>query len=219
MTVAEAITQVHNGDQEGLRLLFSVTAPNLWVAVSMLCSAAVGTHMTEVYRAAERVTASLRSPSDLRLWLCRTAYPMLLEQPDLPLRQTGSSEAESYRRLISALPREERSAVLLICNEGFSAAQAAEVLGTREIEIKRAMRRARTSVAQNIGQERVFAGATVNTAWMLGQMSALRETQAQESALFSQVLECALTDTAFPEIKTEPERHAGFFQKLFRAKR
>lgn len=219
MTLAEAITQVHNGDPEGLRQLLSVTAPNLWVAVSMLCSAAVGTRMTEVYRAAEETTALLRSPSDLRLWLSRTAYPMLLEQPDLPLRQTGFSEAESYRRLVSGLPREERSVVLLLCNEGFSAAQAADVLGKQEIEVKRAMRRARTTVAQSIGQERAFAGSTVNTAWMVNQMSALREEQAKELPLFETVMDCVLTGTPFPETKPEPVQHTGFFQKLFRSRR
>ena len=200
-------------------MLLSVTAPNLWVTVSMLCSAAVGTRMTEVYRAAQQGTASLHSPSDLRLWLCRTAYPMLLEQPDLPLRQTGFSEAESYRRLVSSLPREERSVVLLLCNEGFSAAQAAEVLGIQEIEIKRAMRRARTALTQSIGQERVFHSVTVNTAWMLDQMSALREDQAQEQPLFETVFDCVLTDTPFPENKPEPVHHTGFFQKLFRSRR
>ncbi len=219
MTLAEAITQVHNGDQEGLRVLLDVTAPNLWVSVSMLCSAAVGTRMTEVYRAAQQETVSLHSPSDLRLWLCRTSYPMLLEQPDLPLRQTGFSEAESYRRLVSALPREERTAVLLLCNEGFSAAQAADVLGIQEIEVKRAMRRARTALAQSIGQERAFHGVTVNTAWMLDQMSALREEQAKEQPLFETVFDCVLTDTPFPESKPEPVQHAGFFQKLFRSRR
>lgn len=219
MTLAEAITQVHNGNQEGLRVLLSVTAPNLWVAVSMLCSATVGARMTEVYCAAAQTTESLRAPSDLRLWLCRTAYPLLLEQPDLPLRQMGFSEAESYRRLVSGLPREERSVVLLLCNEGFSAAQAAEVLGIREIEVKRAMRRARMILTQRVGQERAFAGAMVNTAWMLHQMTALREAQAQESLLFEQVFECVLTDTVFPESMPEPVHHTGFFQKLFRSRR
>ncbi len=220
MTLAEAITQVHNGNQDGLRVLLSITAPNLWVTVSMLCSTAVGTRMTEVYRTASRATASLHSPSDLRFWLCQMAYPMLLEQPDTPLQQNGTSRTESYRRLLTALPREERSAVLLLCNEGFSAAQAAMVLDMPEIEVKRAMRRARTALAERVKQERAFAGITVNTAWMMDEMSALRREQAQKDALFEQVFQCVLTNTEFEEqMQPSEEPPSGFLKKLFRTKR
>ena len=218
MTLAEAIVHMHNGEDDGLSFLISYTAPSVWLAVSLLYGENIGSTMTEIYRTAKERSASLRSPSDLRIWLSQAVYPVMLERPDKPAVVEGTSDSIRYYRLLTALPREERAAVLLLCGEGCTAAQASLVLEQPEIEIKRALRRARVSLAERVKADSGFAGATVNTAWMMQHTTALRQALAQDTELFAQVTHCVLTGEAFVEPKKEETAPArtGFFQKLFR---
>ncbi|MDO5549266.1 MAG: sigma factor-like helix-turn-helix DNA-binding protein [Eubacteriales bacterium] len=223
MTLAEAIAQVRAGEQDGFSDVISYTAPNIWLAVSLLCGREIGSTMTAVYRRAAEQGDGLHSPSDLRLWLCGIAYPLLLAKPDGVHPMTGRSDSEVFFRMLSALPREERTAVLLLCGEGCTAAQCAQILDSPEIEIKRAMRRARASLAEHAKRERIFSGDTVNTAWILKRMKELREQKAQQPELFSTITRCVQEGTDFVEEstssapgKTDPR---NYFQKLFRTKR
>ncbi|MGN1015172.1 MAG: sigma factor-like helix-turn-helix DNA-binding protein [Butyricicoccus sp.] len=217
MTLAEAILHMHNGEEDGLSFVISYTAPSVWLAVSLLCGENIGSTMTEIYGVAKQRSARLRSPSDLRIWMSQAAYPVLLEKMDKPAEIGGNSDSERYYRMLTALPREERVAVLLLCGEGCTAAQASLVLEQPEIEIKRALRRARGALAEQAKADSGFAGTAVNTAWMIQRTTALRQELAQNTELFAQVTHCVLTGEAFVEPKKqEAAARTGFFQKLFR---
>lgn len=223
MTLAEAINCIHSGDTEGFHYLFQATAPQIWLAISLLGGDKMGYRMTEIYRVAQEKTAQLHSPSDLRSWLCKIAYPMLLQEEDSYLTLSGKAEHEVYFRLLTALPREERTAVLLLCGEGCTAAQAAQILSQPEIEIKRAMRRARASLAELAKNQMCFRDVKVNTPWILQQTTQLRTELAQNTDTFDRVWSCIEQGTVYTEPKPaeqEPrEERPGFFHKLFRTKR
>ena len=174
--------------------------------------------MTEIYHRAFACGSALHSPSDLRMWLCGIAYPILLNKPDVPYSMSGRTDDAVFFRMLAALPREERTAVLLLCAEGCTAAQSAQILDKPEIEIKRAMRRARVELASQAKQERAFASDTVNTAWILDRMQSLREQEAQQSELFDAVVRCVQTGEAFSEQPAKAETR-NYFQKLFRTRR
>lgn len=223
MTLAEAIANVRAGEQDSFSDVISYTAPNIWLVVSLLHGKEIGKTMTEIYRCAAEQSTALYSPSDLRMWLCGIAYPLLLEKDDAPFSMTGRADSEVFFRMLATLPREERIAVLLLCADGCTAAQCAQILDEPEIEIKRAMRRARTLLAEQAKRERSFAEDTVNTAWILKHMEELRKEKAQERELFERVARCVQDGTEFIEAnavpasgKTDPK---SYFQKLFRTKR
>ena len=218
MTLAEAVACVRAGEQDGISEIIIYTAPTIWLAVSLLCSEHIGSTMTEIYRCAADQGNALRSPSDLRMWLCGIAYPILLNKPDVPYSMSGRTDDAVFFRMLAALPREERTAVLLLCAEGCTAAQSAQILDKPEIEIKRAMRRARVELASQAKQERAFASDTVNTAWILDRMQSLREQEAQQSELFDAVVRCVQTGEAFSEQPAKAETR-NYFQKLFRTRR
>jgi hypothetical protein len=223
MTLAETISSVRNGEREPFSDLIAYTAPGIWLAAALLCGEKIGTRMTEVYRGAEAKSDTLYSPSDLRMWLCGIAYPLLLEKKDAVLSMNGHTENEVFFRMLSLLPREERTAVLLLCGEGCTAIQCEQILGKPGIEIKRAMRRACGSLAEQAKQERIFAGDTINTEWIIAHMRTLREQKAQDSELFDTIARCVLDNTAFSERTTlsvsEKTAPRNYFQKLFRTKR
>lgn len=218
VTLAEAVASIRAGQQDGISAVISYTAPNIWLAVSLLCSEQTGRTMTEVYRCVSEHGSALHSPSDLRMWLCGIAYPILLSKPDAPLSRNGRGDKEIFFRMLAALPREERTAVLLLCAEGCTAAQSAQILNTPEIEIKRAMRRARVALADQAKRERVFASDTVNTAWILSHMKALREQQAQQPELVERVIHCVQTGEEFSEQLVKADTR-NYLQKLFRTRR
>ena len=230
MTLAEAITQARAGEMEGFVFLLHHTAPTVWLAASVLGCPQVGTALTQIYRKALTAVSSLRSPSDLRVWLGRIAYGVLLEQPDCevaPLPVLTGETGEAYR-VVAALPRQERTALLLLCAEGCSAPQAADILSCPEIEIKRAMRRARQSVTE--GMKAAGCEHVCNTAWLISVFERMCETQrVHTEQLAVQVMDCVQSGAEFEEAQgadeqsaettRETEEKGGFFQKLFRSKR
>ena len=85
---------------------------------------------------------------------------------------------EAYA-VMAELPRQERLALLLMCGEGCSAPQAAEILAVPDIEIKRAMRRARQTIAAAMKQK----DQNCNTSWLIAQLAELRAAQAAADAI------------------------------------
>lgn len=232
MTLADAIIRARTGESDGFDCLFHHTAPHVWLAAAVLGCPHVGTAVTQIYRDALASVSSLRSPSDLRVWIGRIVYRVLLEQPDdigTPMPMLTGDAAEAYR-VIAALPRQERTALLLLCGEGCSVPQAGEILSDPDIEIKRAMRRARQTIAAHMKQ----AGCTAlcNTAWLISILAEMRTAQAEQAAqALAQVLDCVQSGADYIEPqweklaeqleeKTESaEEKGGFFQKLFRSRR
>lgn len=226
MTLADAIGCAHAGEMEGFIFLFHHTAPTVWLTATVLGCAHVGAAMTQIYQKALASVSSLRSPSDLRVWLGKIVYGVLLEQPEhegiqLPVLE---GEIQEAYHVIGALPRRERTALLLLCAEGCSAPQAADILSCPDIEVKRALRRARQAIAAHMKQ----AGFThaCNTAWIISVFSQMRAAcDVAANPLIERVLQCVQSDTAFEEspdmhpTTVEQEEKGGFFQKLFRSKR
>lgn len=235
MTLADAITCARAGESDGFDCLFEATIPNVWLAAAMLGCPQCGSIVTQIYRKAQQSISSLRSPSDLRVWMGRICYEILLRQPEhtgrmLPVLTGVLREAYA---VMAELPRQERLALLLMCGEGCSAPQAAEILAVPDIEIKRAMRRARQTIAAAMKQK----DQNCNTSWLIAQLAALREAQSSaDAAVQQQILHCVLTDEAYveqaqpvqdtqealpetPEEQPKPEEKNGFFQKLFRSRR
>lgn len=232
MTLADAITCARAGESEGFACLFEATIPNVWLAAAMLGCPQCGSMVTQIYRKAQQSISSLRSPSDLRVWMGRICYEILLEQPDHTGRMLPSLTdvlQEAYD-VMKELPRQERLALLLMCGEGCSAPQAAEILAVPDIEIKRAMRRARQTIAAAMKQK----GQNCNTSWLIAQLAALREAQSSADAeTQQQILHCVLAGEDYvepiqeakeavsetPDEQPKPEEKSGFFQKLFRSRR
>lgn len=235
MTLADAITRAHSGESEGFDCLFDHTIPHVWLAAAMLGCSGAGAAAVQIYRTAAETIANLRSPSDMRVWIGSIAYPILLEQAEgagAPIDALFGKLQDVYRAM-AALPQQERVALLLLCGEGCSAPQAAQILSCPDIEIKRAMRRARQTVAAQMKQ----AGYTdtCNTAWLLSVLSEIRAVQMKtDRQTLVQVLECVRTGAAYQEpepqpepesVKPEqtpeqqPEEKSGFFQRLFRSRR
>ncbi len=227
MTLAEAIAQARAGETEGADFLFYHTAPTVWLEASVLGCPKIGTVMTEIYQKAMLEVSSLRSPSDLRVWLGRISYGVLREQIEhsgVPMPALSGETAEAYRA-IAALPQQERTALLLLCADGCSAAQAADILSCPDIEIKRAMRRARQSVAEHMKKN--GCAHVCNTAWLISVFQSMYEMQREQAEQLSgQVLACVHSGEAFaePAERTakpaeQAEEKNGFFQKLFRSRR
>lgn len=232
MTLADAIALAHRGETEGFACLFEHTAPNIWMMAAVLGCPYIGTAVTQIYRRASDEVSSLRSPSDLRVWIGRIAFDVLLRQPEDTGRDIPalSGDSEEAYRAISVLPRQERTALLLLCGDGCSAPQAAEILSQPDIEIKRAMRRARQTIAAHMKQ----AGCTknCNTAWLIAVLDEMRRAQADAAASeLEQVLTCVQTGTEYrepePPVQAEEpvpqledtQEKSGFFQKWFRSRR
>ncbi|MDO4175325.1 MAG: sigma factor-like helix-turn-helix DNA-binding protein [Eubacteriales bacterium] len=239
MTLADAIIRARAGEQEGFAYLYQYTVPHVWLAAVMLGCAQPGTVVAQVYCAARQAVSSLRSPSDLRVWIGRIAYNILLQQPERSGRAIPalSGTLHEVYCVMQELPRQERTALLMLCGEGCSAAQAADILSVPDIEVKRSMRRARQTIAGQMKQKGMEE--TCNTAWLIDQMAALRAVQSETDALQQeQVLHCVWTGKAYaepeelatvpqhtvvsapePAAQQEKEEKGGFFQKLFRSHR
>ncbi len=231
MTLADAIALAHRGETDGLVCLFEHTAPNIWMMAAVLGCPCIGTALTQIYRRAWDQVSSLRSPSDLRVWIGRIAFDVLLKQPENTGRAMpalSNDSAEAYR-VISNLPRQERTALLLLCGDGCSAPQAAQILSQPDIEIKRAMRRARQAVAAHM--EQTGCTKTCNTTWFIAVLDELRRVQTDAAAEeLAQVLTCVQTGAAYcePEIPAQTEQcvpqsenahQKSGFLKWFRSKR
>lgn len=231
MTLADAITRARSGEGEGFDCLFDHTIPHVWLAAAMLGCSGAGTAAVQIYRTAAEAIANLRSPSDMRVWIGSIAYPVLLGQAEgagVPMEALSGKLRDAYQAM-AALPQQERVALLLLCGEGCSAPQAAQILSCPDIEIKRAMRRARQTVAAQMKQ----AGYddTCNTAWLIDVLGEIRAVQMEaDRQTLAQVLECVRTGAAYqePEPQAEPEKpektpeqeeKGGFFQRLFRSRR
>lgn len=233
MTLADAIICARAGENDGFAYLFEVTIPNVWLAATILGCPQCGSIVTQIYQKAQQSISSLRSPSDLRVWMGCICYDILLRQPENTGRMIPALTGilhEAYTVMI-ALPRQERLALLLMCGEGCSAPQAAEILAVPDIEIKRAMRRARQTIAAAIEQK----DQNCNTSWLIAQLASVRKAQSLADAeVQQQILHCVLTGQAYvepvqqdpldavletPEEQPKPEEKSGFFQKLFRSRR
>ena len=227
MTMADAIHRARAGEAEGFEALFQYTAPGVWMSAVVLGCPDTGSVMTQIYRDAQQAIASLRSPSDIRVWIGRITYHVLLQKAevaggDLP-HLTGDA-VQAYP-VIASLPRRERAALLLMCGDGCSAAQAGEILSESDIEIKRALRRARQTIAAHMKEQ--GCTETCNTVWLIQLLASMREQQADTIAPFlHQVLHCVQTGEPFADAQqdvrpmTQKETEKGtFFSKLFRSKR
>lgn len=229
MTLADAITCARAGESDGFACLFEATIPNVWLAATLLGCAQCGSIVTQIYRKAQQSISSLRSPSDLRVWMGRICYEILLRQPDAAgqIFPDLTGILRDVYAVMAELPRQERLALLLLCGEGCSAPQAAEILTVPDIEIKRAMRRARQTIAAVMKQK----DQNCNMSWLIAQMAALRDVQSSaDAAVQQQILHCVLTGEDYveqvqqetvPETPEQPrpEEKNGFFQKLFRSRR
>lgn len=240
MTLADAIMHARAGEREGFAYLYEYTVPHVWLAAAMLGCPKHGTTITQIYRNAQQSVSSLHSPSDLRVWMGRIAYGVLLQQPENSGREipclTGA--LRDIYSMMRELPRQERVALLLLCGEGCSAPQAADILSVPDIEIKRAMRRARQTIAEQLKQK--DSGETCNTAWLIAQLTDLRTAQSKvDEKVQKDILHCICTgeDYAEPEEpaavpqtdtsiqeeteqeQAKPEEKSGFFHKLFRSRR
>ncbi|MDO5784267.1 MAG: sigma factor-like helix-turn-helix DNA-binding protein [Eubacteriales bacterium] len=235
MTLADAITRARSGERDGFVCLFDHTIPHVWLAAAMLGCSEAGTAAVQIYRTASEAIVNLRSPSDMRVWIGSIAYPVLLEQAEgagLPIHALSGRLQDAYHAM-AALPQQERAVLLLLCGEGCSAPQAAQILSCPDIEIKRAMRRARQTIAAQMKQ----AGYddTCNTAWLISVLSEIRAVQMEaDRQTLEHVLECIQTGAAYQEPEPQPEPEAvepektpeqqqeekgGFFQRLFRSRR
>ena len=227
MTMADAIHRARAGEAEGFEALFQYTAPSVWMSAVVLGCSDTGTVMTQIYRDAQQAIASLHSPSDLRVWIGKLTYHVLLQKAEVQGSElpylTGDS-MQAYT-VIASLPRKERAALLLMCGDGCSAAQAGEILSESDIEIKRALRRARQTIAAHMKEQ--ACEETCNTVWLIDLFADMRNQQADAIApLLHQVLHCVQTGEAFAEPKQEEHPDAQketekgtFFSKLFRSKR
>ena len=226
MTMADAIQHARAGEKEGFAALFQYTAPNVWLAAAVLGCPNIGKAMTCIYRDAQQAISSLRSPSDLRVWIGRITYHVLLEQATehgCAMPSLVGDAAQAYQ-VIAALPQKERTALLLLCGDGCSAPQAAEILSDPDIEIKRALRRARQSISAHMKEHGCME--TCNTVWLIDLFAQMRNAQMESIApMLKQVLECVQSGTDFIELETvqatmqqETEKET-FFSKLFRSKR
>ncbi len=222
MTLAQAIISAHAGEQEGFDVLFHFTAPAVWLSAVVLGCGHVGTLAAEIYQTAYDSIGSLRSPSDLRLWMGRITYDTLLHHA----RVQGSpivhvrEEAQLAYQSIAVLPQEERTILLMMCADGFSASQSAELLAQADVDSRRTMRHARQTVAQYMRQH----GCThvCNTGWLIDICNQLRDAVAHEEAQAMEVvLGCVLTGTPYtePESAPAPQQEKAGFLKWFRSKR
>lgn len=238
MTLADAIIRARAGESDGFACLFENTIPHVWLAAAMLGCPQCGTIVTQIYRNAQQLVSSLRSPSDLRVWIGQISYDVLLKQPEnigLDIRSLTGMMQDVYG-IMKGLPREERVALLMMCGEGCSAPQAADILSVPDIEVKRAMRRARQTIAEQMKQK--DAEQNCNTAWLIARLADLRSAQSEaDAAVQRQILQCVQTGEDYvepvqeetevpaPEIEEapmkepKPEEKGGFFQKLFRSRR
>ena len=116
MTLAEAIVRAKAGEQDGFICLFWHTVPHVWLAAAMLGCSKPGEAVVQIYRDAMASLDSLRSPSDLRVWIGTRAYAVLLRQEEREGTEIPSlsDAAQAAYSLMGKLPRLERLALLVL---------------------------------------------------------------------------------------------------------
>ncbi len=125
--------------------------------------------LQEAYVKAFRALPRFRGESDVGTWLYRIAYNACLDELErsrkvvhLPLAEVAdmAQETEPVERLatrralaaaLAALPVEDRAAVLLVDAEGFSYADAAQILAVPEGTVASRLNRARASLRRALG--------------------------------------------------------------------
>lgn len=234
MTLAEAIVRAKAGEQDGFICLFWHTVPHVWLAAAMLGCSKPGEAVVQIYRDAMASLDSLRSPSDLRVWIGTRAYAVLLRQEEREGTEIPSlsDAAQAAYSLMGKLPRLERLALLVLCGEGCSAPQASEILSQQEIEIKRALRRARQQLSEQMKQ--AYPAVSCNMNGLIALLTQMRTEQTEaDKAQLQEMLCCVQTGEAYtqPEAAEQPiavdhadiedksEEKSGFFHKLFRSHR
>ncbi len=235
MTLAEAIVRAKAGEQDGFICLFWHTVPHVWLAAAMLGCPKPGEAVVQIYRDAQASVQALRSPSDLRVWIGTQSYAFLLRQEEG--KGTGipalAEQPQAAYQLMCELPRLERLALLLLCGEGCSAPQASEILSQPEIEIKRALRRARQTISEQMQDTHPSVSCNMNG--LIDLLAQMREAQTQaDRARLQEMLHCVQTGEAYvepeqavlqpiavdhAETEDKSEEKSGFFQKLFRSHR
>lgn len=113
-----------------------------------------------------RTGQTFTSPEHERYWLlkvavnrCRNLLRTKRRRPVLPLDEAAelcAPEDPDYRALyaaVNALPRNQRLAVDLFYYEGYSTAEIARILGTREATVRTWLRRARLSLKETLKEE------------------------------------------------------------------
>ena len=213
MTLAAAIAAARIGQDDGFAALYQHAVASVYFAAVLSGCSDIPRMLVRIYREAREELLLLRSPSALRLWQGRVVYRILTDG-EQPLPRLGDRMLERAAQAIRHLESIERRALLLTCADGCSAAQAAEILAIAEIEVKRAVRRARKQVAQ----EMEGFGVSVNTAWLLDLMQRLKEELRPEAAMVEQVRACVMEGKELPP--REPQLgETGFLARWFRAKR
>ena len=119
-----------------------------------------------------------------------------------------------------------------MCGEGCSAPQASEILSQQEIEIKRALRRARQQLSEQMKQ--AYPAVSCNMNGLIALLAQMRTEQTEaDKAQLQEMLCCVQTGEAYtqPEAAEQPitadhadiedksEEKSGFFHKLFRSHR
>ena len=125
--------------------------------------------LQEAYVKAFRALPRFRGDSDVGTWLYRIAYNACLDELErsrkviyLPLAEIADTaqESEPVERLatsralataLAALPLEDRATVLLVDAEGFSYADAAQILAVPEGTVASRLNRARASLRRALG--------------------------------------------------------------------
>lgn len=208
MGLAEAIVQARRGEPEGFSALFEQTVPKVWLAANLLGCEQPERALVRIYTRAFALIDTLPSPSDLRVWLGRISYAVLTqsEGPGKNLPALFGEQGEALK-LLAALPKEERTAVLLLCADGCSAAQASDILGVPEIEIKRAMRRARQHLTA--GMQEKGSAQSCKTDWLIALMADTCGAMSLHREIQTDILRCALAGEDWPELEIAEEPAKG----------
>lgn len=240
MTLSQAITAAHAEDRDGIARLFAHTMPIVWLTACVLGCPNIEAAVYQVYMHAETSIVSLHSPSDLRVWLGHSMYPVLQQaaaEQGNEIDNLPEETAQAYQ-IIAALSGEQRIALLAMCADGCSAAQAAELLDCADIDIKRTVRTARQTVAAQMKQ--LGCTANCNTGWLIKQFDCIRQILDEQTAdRREQMLDCIRRNIPYEVhgirqpleqteseaavqgevLKTEEKEKNGFFSKLFRSRR
>lgn len=213
MTLAAAIAAARIGQDDGFAALYQHTVASVYFTAVLSGCSDIPQMLVRIYREARAELEELRSPSDLRMWQGRVVYRILADG-EQPVPRIGDRMLERAAQTIRHLECIERRALLLTCADGCSAAQAADILNIAEIEVKRAVRRARQKMAQAMES----FGVCVNTAWLLRLMQQLRQELRPEEDMTEQVRVCVIEGKELPV--HEPQLgETGFLARWFRAKR
>ncbi|MGN1030130.1 MAG: RNA polymerase sigma factor [Butyricicoccaceae bacterium] len=213
MTLAAAITAARIGQDDGFAVLYQHTVASVYFTAVLSGCTDIPRTMVRVFEQARASLLSLQSPSDLRQWKGHVVYSVL-EDGDRTVPKLSDRLLWRAAQTITQLGQLERRALLLTCADGCSAAQAADILKIQEIEVKRAVRRARKQMEQAVSE----FGVTVNTAWLMGLMQQLQTEFTPDDELIEQVRACVMEGKELPSRQEIPEE-SGFFARLFRAKR